>query len=376
MKQRKTGRQAFFCGVFALTVAIAASGSIQAEAVTPAKNNYAQQAARGIQRLQQWYEPGKGLYKTPTGWWNSANSITVLVDYSRATGTKRYLSTITNTFARANKANGSKDFITDSNDDAGWWALAWIDAYDLTKNPAYLKAAEILFADLTTQWDTTTCGGGIWWSKNRPRESYKNAVTNELFLAIGASLANREEDAAKRAKYRDWAQKEWNWFRHSGMINGQHLINDGLKATNPKACTNNGQTTWTYNQGVVLGGLVELHNATGDATLLPAAEQIAHAAMKHLVTMGGILHEPRMAGPDQPQFKGIFVRNLVKLNKAAARAEYKAFVLRNAQSILTRDSANCPQCEFGVLWKGPFDAADATRQTSALDALIGAMEQK
>ena len=352
-----------FCGTFPAGAA-------------PTAQDVSQQVAKGIKTLQQWYEPDRGLYKTPTGWWNSANSITVLVDYSRASGEKKYLATIANTFDRANKANGSEDFITDSNDDAGWWALAWIDAYDLTKKPEYLKAAETIFADLTTQWDTTTCGGGVWWSKNLPREAYKNAVTNELFLAIGASLANREMDTAKKVLYLDWAKKEWVWFKGSGMISGQHLINDGLNATNPKACNNNGQTTWTYNQGVVLGGLVELHKATGDTSLLPAAEAIAHAAMTHLVTKGGVLHEPKMAGPDQPQFKGIFIRNLVKLDRAAPHAEYKEFVLRNARSIWEYDRADCPKCAFGVLWEGPFDSADATRQTSALDALIGAMEMQ
>lgn len=333
-------------------------------------------AANGIERMQEWYVPERGLYKTPTGWWNSANSITVLVDYERTTDDKKYLATIANTFARANQANGSKDFITDSNDDAGWWALAWIDAYDLTKKPEYLKAAEIIFADLTTQWDSTTCGGGIWWSKNRPRESYKNAVTNELFLAIGASLANREEDTVRKARYLDWAKKEWAWFKSSGMINGQHLINDGLNATNPKACINNGQTTWTYNQGVVLGGLVELQKATGDASLLVAADAVAHATMTLLVTKNGVLREPKMEGPDQPQFKGIFIRNLVRLERAEPRAEFREFVRRNVRSILTNDSAECPKCEFGVLWEGPFDSADATRQTSALDAFIGAMQMK
>ncbi len=365
--------RAFLCFAWVLIASIYMGAPAVAAA---AKESHAQQAANGVERLQDWYVESTGLYKTPTGWWNSANSITVLVDYSRVTGTKQYLATIENTFAKANKANGSKDFITDSNDDAGWWALAWIDAYDLTKDPSYLKAAEVIFGDLTTQWDTTTCGGGVWWSKNRPRESYKNAVTNELFLAIGASLANREPDAARRAKYLAWAEKEWKWFKASGMINGQHLINDGLNATNPMACANNGQTTWTYNQGVVLGGLVELHRATGDSSLLPAAEQIAHAVLTHLVTKDGVLHEPKMAGPDQPQFKGIFMRNLVKLDKAAPRPEYREFVFRNAQSILKNDRANCPQCTFGVLWEGPFDLADATRQTSALDALIGAMALK
>ena len=43
------------------------------------------------------------------------------------------------------------------------------------------------------------------------------------------------------------------------------LVNDGLTA----GCANNGGTTWTYNQGVILGGLAALHELTGDR--VPAA---------------------------------------------------------------------------------------------------------
>jgi len=49
---------------------------------------------------------------------------------------------------------------------------------------------------------------------------------------------------------------------------------------------------------------------------------------------------------------------------------YQAFAVANAKSIVASDQG--PSCQFGALWKGPFDSADATRQTSALDALIAA----
>lgn len=48
------------------------------------------------------------------------------------------------------------------------------------------------------------------------------------------------------------------------MINSESLINDGLTSD----CKNNGGLTWTYNQGVILGGLANLHKITNNATLL------------------------------------------------------------------------------------------------------------
>ena len=343
------------------------SGSSPGGGGSPAPPSYSQQATLGVQALQLWYSQSSGLYAAPSGWWNAANAMTVLANYSKATGDKQYLSVIANTFSNANKANGTTNFINAYDDDEGWWALAWIDASDLTGTPAYLTIAETIFADIATEWDTTTCGGGVWWQKPN---NYKNAIANELFLAVAASLANRTTGSAS-ASYLAWAQKEWAWFKASGMINPQSLVNDGLTSTNPSACANNGQTTWSYNQGVILGGLVELYKANKDPALLPQAQAIASAGIAKL-TAHGILVDPAVSGGDAPQFKGVFVRNLVVLYNVSANAQYKTFVDANANSIWTNDQG--PKEEFGASWQGPFDSADATRQTSALDVLVAAIE--
>jgi predicted alpha-1,6-mannanase (GH76 family) len=358
-KTRLKRLAAFLCGL-CIFCATADGGSHSS-----ASTNDAQQAADGVRTLQQWYVRSTGLYAAPAGWWNAANSITVLANYSRASGSRRYLPVLANTFKRASRSQNTQDFLNAYDDDEGWWALAWIDAYDLTGKRAYLAMAETIFANMAGEWDTTTCGGGIWWKKPA---SYKNAIANELFLSVAASLANRTT-GTESARYLAWAQREWAWFRASGMINAQHLVNDGLTSTNPHACSNNGQTAWSYNQGVILGGLVELAKAEHDPTLLPQAEAIANAAIDHL-TAHGILVDPTVSGGDTPQFKGVFVRNLMVLYAAAPNPQYKTFVDRNANSIWRNDQG--PNHEFGGLWQGPFDSADATRQTSALDALIAA----
>jgi predicted alpha-1,6-mannanase (GH76 family) len=328
-------------------------------------SGYVQEAAMGVEALQRWYVPSPGLYETPTGWWNAANAMTVLADYSRVSGNNEYLPAIRNTFKNASKAKKTANFINEYDDDEGWWALAWIDAYDLTGSSAYLKMAETIFADMASEWDTGTCGGGIWWKK--PAE-YKNAIANELFLSVAASLANRTK-GKKADFYKQWAEKEWAWFKGTGMINANHLVNDGLTSSDPKACVNNGHKTWSYNQGVILTGLVELAKSDKDATLILEAAAIANATIESLTTKG-ILVDSVVTGEDAPQFKGIFVRNLLALYKAAPDPRYKSFFEANADSIWRDDQGE--KHEFGVHWEGPFDSGDATRQTSALDALIAA----
>jgi predicted alpha-1,6-mannanase (GH76 family) len=310
--------------------------------------------------LQSWYDESTGLWKT-TGWWNSANAMTTLADEARIAHTHEFDPVFANTFTAAQKK--APGFLNDYYDDEGWWALGWIGAYDVTHRGEYLSMAESIFRDMSGGW-SDTCGGGIWWSKE---QKYKNAIANELFLSVAAHLATRAKNRGERKQYREWAEREWHWFARSGLINGDGLINDGLDAK----CENNHQTTWTYNQGVVLGGMAELSRTDRDTTLISMAEKIAGAAMASPVLVkDGVLHEPcePKCGGDGSQFKGIFMRNLRELNGRAKVAGYAAFVRRNADSIWA--GARPPDYRLGLMWAAPYGDADASTQSSALDALV------
>jgi predicted alpha-1,6-mannanase (GH76 family) len=325
--------------------------------------DYLAKSAAGLKTLQAWYVPETGLWQT-TNWWNAANGMTVLVSYSKLSGSSEFLPIIGNTFEHAQ--GKYPKYLNEYWDDEGWWALAWAGAYDLTHEARYLEMADQIFVDMTKGWDDT-CGGGIWWRKNK---RYKNAIANELFLSVAATLANVTKDPEKRAGYLDWAQREWQWFEASGMINAQNLVNDGLDS----ACHNNNRTTWTYNQGVVLGGLSVLAKETGNPKLLERAQAIASAAISQLADKDGILHdscEPARCGNDAVQFKGVFVRNLAMLNAAAPDPMFRHFLQTNAEKIWqVADSDR----RFGVVWSAPSEVRNAATQISALDCLIAAAE--
>ena len=330
--------------------------------------SYLQDSTDAIQTLQTWYTPSTGLYQT-MGWWNSANAITVLADYEQVSNSTKYNSVFANTFIAAQKSH--RAFLNNFYDDEGWWALAWIDAYDVTHEPQYLSMAESIFADMAASWDNT-CGGGIWWSKDK---HYKNAIANELFLSVAAHLANRTSGSA-RIGYLNWSKREWTWFQASGMINSKTLVNDGLGRgrgqTTGGNCVNNGQTTWSYNQGVVLGGLAEMSTRKRNRSLARAAQKIAMAATTLLVDSNGILHDPcePKCGADGTQFKGVLIRNLALLDKTHPQAAYESFIDANADSIWKNDQG--PGFQLGQVWSGPFNGTDAAIQSSALDTLIGA----
>jgi predicted alpha-1,6-mannanase (GH76 family) len=313
-------------------------------------------ADAGMAALVAMYNDNVGRW-TSTGWWNNANALEATIDYMARTGSRDELPLLEITY----RENSYAGFLNDYYDDQLWWALAWLKAYDLTGEVQYLEAARGIFADTTSAWDDS-CGGGLWWSHAR---DYKNAIPNQLFLTLAARLHQRTPGDGGPGSYRAWAERSWAWFEASGMINDRGLVNDGLTAD----CRNNGGETWTYNQGVILGGLVDLAAITGDTALLDRAQQIADAAIVELVDAEGVLREPcePECGKDGPQFKGIFVRNLAALHAVRPEERYAGFLRRNAEALWA--NSRSPQNEFGLSWAGPFDYPDAARQSSAQDAL-------
>lgn len=241
------------------------------EASQAHQKSYKSHTVEALQVLQGWYDNQTGLWNS-TGWWNSANCLTVLADFAilddnnlRDTGIniadiiqntyeQAQMTTIqaqktidaaglpVSSYTRVSKRDklgerGFNNFLNDYYDDEGWWALALIRSHDIgvqgLGDQQYLQAAADIFDDMSK--GNSSCGG-IYWSKVT---LYTNAIANELYLSVAASLANRM--TSNKQYYLDIANKQWQWFENSGLINSDNLINDGLDDN----CQNNGQKTWT-----------------------------------------------------------------------------------------------------------------------------------
>ncbi|KAG8884545.1 hydrolase 76 protein [Tulasnella sp. 332] len=143
------------------------------------------------------------------------------------------------------------------------------------------------------------------------------------------------------------------------MRNSQGLYNDGLDFT---TCANNGQTVWTYNQGVIASGLAALSAATGDKSLLDVAEVTLDAAFSQL-TQSGILKEscdnPAMGGTqcnhDQQIFKGILMKHLQyyldMANDPVRTAKYAPIIVAQASGVLHYGMD--ADADVGSVWYAP-----------------------
>ncbi|WP_233842459.1 glycoside hydrolase family 76 protein [Dyella sp. 2HG41-7] len=350
---------------------------------TPAANAYIDgptavaRARVAADVLMSSYDPTKAWF--PSSWWNSAVALQTIGDYMQRTGDRRYLSQLDNTFVKdqgvfpAGVLSGDPllgNFTSRAIDDTEWWGLTWVEAYDLTGDPKYLNMAITIANYVDGYWDTSTCGGGVWWNAER---TYKNAVTNGLWIRLTAELHNR---IPGDITWLTRSQTAWSWFQGSGMINANGLVNDGL--TN--ACTNNGQTVWTYNQGMAIGAGLELWRATKDPSILASVRRLADAAIgPNALVTNGILTEScdasnQTCDDNGKQFKGIFMRYWTDLVDTTHDPGYAAFLDQQAQSIWNndRDAAD----RLGTRWSGLTNDTnpnvfDWRTQASALSAVIG-----
>jgi predicted alpha-1,6-mannanase (GH76 family) len=332
------------------------------------------QAEEAIDAMMGFYNETAGRWQPEIAWWLSGNALEALLDYMHKTGDDAYMPQVLRTIDTQKEPlewwpQGGGYFRADSTDDTGWWALALVRAFDVTGDPTYLHYARLDEDYMYSYW-SDVCGGGIIW--DIPTLEYKNAISNELYFTLAAALHNR---LPGDETYLSRALEAWNWFKASGMINSAHLINDGLTED---TCVNNNATTWTYNQGVVLGGLVELYRATKDKAYLSAAKQIADAVLASgTLVADGVLREPCEAAGgcdfNQQAFKGIFMRYLGRLDEAlGATHPYRAFIHTNAEAAWRGDRNGTDY--FDVRWNGPFDNATVATQASAASLMIAALD--
>ncbi|KAF7340155.1 Six-hairpin glycosidase [Mycena venus] len=313
--------------------------------------------------------------------WTDANAIENIHNLMLATGTDDFSSLGDNSYLgrtailQADTGISLWSSILDgSYDDASWiilalWKIADYKSARGLDNSAYLDSANTIYNIVQGAWDTSVCGGGVWWSSAK---DYKNSITNELFLLVSATGAI---NFPSNPTYLQNANNVWNWIKNSQLRNSQGLFNDGLVTS---TCANNGQTTWIYNQGVIASGLGALYAVTGDKTLLDQAEITLDATIQ-LLTSNNILKEscddPVSGGAtcnnDQQAFKGIFTKHLQyyldRVNDPARTAKYSGFLHAQASGVFHFGTSSSN--DIGSVWYAPSQGGSVFSASSSSSGL-------
>ena len=324
-------------------------------------------------------DPDRGDDSGMIGWWQATNGIELLVNSLKIIPKRDHLEAIISKMY--NKQNISGILESKSFDDSGWVALSWVRAFEETGKYQYLARAIEFYEQIITAWDNV-CGGGLYWAGDEEGGGlrYKNAITNELFIMLAMRMYENVKTSQQKQYYLEWAMKTWFWFENSGMIinNGtSSWVIDGLD----KDCHPAGEY-WTYNQGVILGGLGKLYEVTNDENFISIGQKIALSVIdvnlpeNPWLYENGILREH--CEPDCSDsaklFKGVFVRyiNYFSLSclKGGKNIDEKVnlFIKRNAETMLKNDRDE--NYRFGLVWKGPMNETNAIEQIAAIDLLI------
>ena len=234
-------------------------------------------------------------------------------------------------------------------DDENWITLALLHAYKVTGDAMYLAQAKVVFADIMNAWDTTCCGahpGGLWWEK---------PTTNKV-TAINAGAvisASRLYVATQASSYLAFARQVYDYWSTYMVDPTTGHVDDGID----NAGTINTTWSFTYNEGLFIGAVVELARGTGDSSHMPLAHQVAGYMMSgeiETTSFGTILSDGKCSG-DGNMFKGIGARYLRELYAAdPSHTEYRDFLQRSADAAwtLARDpSSGNISCD----WAGPYD---------------------
>jgi hypothetical protein len=182
--------------------------------------------------------------------------------------------------------------------DNEWIGIELMRLYELRHEPAVLERAEQIMQFVTAGWQTNpklACPGGVPFS-NSPSNTDRNTVTDGPAAELALQLYRNTHDGA----YLQFAETAYQWVR-TCLLQPSQLYSDHIRqhgVVDP--------TTWSYNQGSMIGAGVMLYRITGDAGFLYQARQTAKAALAYF-TLERLLGE-------NPFFVSVYLRNLMYLD--------------------------------------------------------------
>jgi hypothetical protein len=312
---------------------------------TPAVSAQAQALSVAVQLLDEYNFSGDsaGLFTTAPDvgggscpatrkagncWWWAANALYALTDYAQDQPSSLAAATVQSVLANtynvfcglpstcptSPNSDGSNDFATLENfqntyfDDTGWWALAWVNAWELTGQADYLYLAEELWNYITQKgWVDTACGSSLIQysgTNDQGQTATQDTVANVVYLRLSAwlYLITTARKASQAEEYLDGGGQSLGsdggavavaaWLAGnagnggtattppSGLISGPYLnqaqpsyrqvaVGDPgsrfmfADHLDQSGCAQGGEQMWLNTQGMAIAAFADMYEADG-----------------------------------------------------------------------------------------------------------------
>ncbi|KAI8611509.1 glycosyl hydrolase family 76-domain-containing protein [Chytriomyces sp. MP71] len=310
----------------ATLINLAASAVLAQQSIDVTSKDAVLSAAKSAMKWLQYFyspNPGSGYWdEKVVQWHESGEYYGLFYNYRAISGDATYdafvdsqmiLNTVGGDFM-----DGNNPLLATSgrwNDDISWWALSTMTAAEIwgptgvvmPSDPSqggatYLSIVNATWNEVWEDWDTKTCNGGLYWSRDRNaaklnQRYYKSTVSNVQYMHISARLYAMTGDE----QFRQRADQVYAWLKSSGLITPTFVVYDGYQADDPNDCgsTKLNNAVWSYQLGELISAHSFLYTKTKDPKYLTEAMGFFGTVQSQFV-QNGIIVEPTCTA--QPGF--------------------------------------------------------------------------
>jgi uncharacterized protein YyaL (SSP411 family) len=192
-------------------------------------------------------------------------------------------------------------------DDAGWWGVAYLDAYRATGNKRWLTNASraLTFID-RFGWDPSS--GGVWWDTFHQYKTSEPLAAGALIAATLYRIQHKKAQLAIAKRYLAWADTKTRNAKQDDLYGRSDR--DG--------------TVMNYVQGMMIAANVELCVGTKQSAYCNKAEQLGEASLKQF---------PYYADW-APETDVVYLRGILRLYERTRNPRWYRLLVDNAERAL------------------------------------------
>ena len=226
-------------------------------------------------------------------------------------------------------------------DDAGWWAVSYLDAYRATGNTRWLWDAGRALAYIDRYgWDPVN--GGMWWDGGHSHKTSEPLAAAALVAATLYHIQHRAYYLKLATKYISWADA-YTRNPSQGDLYGRSAT-DG--------------TVMDYVEGMMIDAHVQLCEATKQQSWCDQAEQLANASIQQFPLMADWA----------PETDVVYLRSMLDLYAEDGNPEWYALAYDNA--VRAEQNAGGGPGLWAHSWDGTYADSEALFTQTATPELF------